>query len=368
MAKFKAFLKRKDVEISLKRYGIDALGAMAQGLFCTLLVGTILDTLGTQLGIGFLTKPLFEIGGVGYTIGKFASSMVGPGMAVAIGFALNAPPMVLFSLIPVGYATNVMGGAGGPLAVYVVAVIAAEFGKMVSKETKIDILVTPIVTILIGIGLAYFIASPIGKGAQSVGDLIKWATTQQPFIMGILVSVIVGIALTLPISSAAICAALGLTGLAGGAALAGCCANMVGFAVISFRENGWGGVVSQGLGTSMLQMGNIVRNPKTWIPAIAASAITGPVATCIFKLEMNGAAVSSGMGTCGLVGPIGVWTGWANPSAEALLGGAQAIVPTATDWIGLALVAVVLPAVLAWAFGAICRKLGWIKDGDLKLN
>ena len=367
MAKIKVFLKRKGVEVSLRRYGIDALGAMAQGLFCTLLVGTILDTLGTQLGIGFLAKQLVEINGVGYTIGKLASSMVGPGMAVAIGFALNAPPMVLFSLIPVGFATNAMGGAGGPLAVYVVAVIAAEFGKMVSKETKIDILVTPIVTILIGVGLAYFIAAPIGKGAMSVGTLIKWATTQQPFVMGILVSVIVGIALTLPISSAAICAALSLTGLAGGAALAGCCANMVGFAVISFRENGWGGVVSQGLGTSMLQMGNIVRNPKIWIPAIAASAITGPIATCIFKLQMNGAAVSSGMGTCGLVGPIGVWTGWANPSAEALLDGAAAIVPTAADWLGLALVCIVLPAILAWVFGKICRSLGWIKNGDLKL-
>ena len=261
-----------------------------------------------------------------------------------------------------------MGGAGGPLAVYVVAIIAAEFGKMVSKETKIDILVTPIVTILIGVGAAYFIAAPIGKGAMAVGALIKWATTQQPFVMGVLVSVIVGIALTLPISSAAICAALSLTGLAGGAALAGCCANMVGFAVVSFKENGWGGIVSQGLGTSMLQMGNIVRNPKIWIPAIAASAVTGPVATCLFKLEMNGAAVSSGMGTCGLVGPIGVWTGWSNPSAEALLDGAKAIAPTAVDWLGLALISIVLPAVLAWAFGVICRRLGWIKDGDMKLN
>ena len=357
MSKVKTFFKRKDIEVSLKRYGIDALGAMAQGLFCTLLVGTILDTLGTQLGIAFLATPLIEIGGTGYTIGKFASAMVGPAMAVAIGYALHAPAMVLFSLIPVGYATNVMGGAGGPLAVYVVAIIAAEFGKMVSKETKIDILVTPIVTILIGVGVAYFIAAPIGKGAMAVGALIKWATTQQPFVMGVLVSVIVGIALTLPISSAAICAAL-----------AGCCANMVGFAVVSFKENGWGGIVSQGLGTSMLQMGNIVRNPKIWIPAIAASAVTGPVATCLFKLEMNGAAVSSGMGTCGLVGPIGVWTGWSNPSAEALLDGAKAIAPTAVDWLGLALISIVLPAVLAWAFGVICRRLGWIKDGDMKLN
>ena len=368
MSGFKSFLKKKDVEVSMKRYGIDALGAMAQGLFCTLLVGTILNTLGTQLHIGFLTAQLIEIAGKAYTIGDFASAMVGPGMAVAIGFALNAPAMVLFSLIPVGYATNAMGGAGGPLAVYVVAVLAAEIGKLVSKETKIDILVTPIVTILAGIGIAYFIAAPIGKGAMAVGDFIKWATNLQPFLMGILVSVVVGIALTLPISSAAICAALSLTGLAGGAAVAGCCANMVGFAVISFKENGWGGVVSQGLGTSMLQMGNIVRNPKIWIPAIAASAVTGPVATCVFGLEMNGAAVSSGMGTCRLVGPIGVWTGWANPSAEALLDGAAAYSPAAMDWIGLALICVVLPAVLSWIFSRLCRRLGWIKDGDMKLE
>ncbi|MDO4815959.1 MAG: PTS sugar transporter subunit IIC [Bacillota bacterium] len=363
MSKFKSFLKRKDIEVSLKRYGIDALGAMAQGLFCTLLVGTILNTLGTQFDIGFLKAILIEIDGKGYTIGGFASAMVGPAMAVAIGYALNAPAMVLFSLIPVGFATNAIGGAGGPLAVYFIAVIAAEIGKMVSKETKIDILVTPIVTILAGVGLAWLIAAPIGKAAMYVGDIVMWATEQQPFIMGLVVAVVMGIALTLPISSAAICAAFSLTGLAGGAALAGCCANMVGFAVASFKENRWGGVVSQGLGTSMLQMGNIVKNPRIWIPAILTSAITGPVSTCLFKLEMNGAAVSSGMGTCGLVGPIGVWSGWSNP-----VNGAAAINPTATDWLGLALICIVLPAILAWLFGTVCRKLGWIKDGDMKLS
>lgn len=368
MSKVKAFFKRKDIEISLKRYGIDALGAMAQGLFCSLLVGTILNTIGTQFHIGFLTAQLIEIAGKGYTIGDFASAMVGPAMAVAIGYALKAPAMVLFSLIPVGYATNAIGGAGGPLAVYFIAVIATELGKMVSKETKIDILVTPIVTILAGVVLASYIAAPIGAAAMSIGSIVMWATTQQPFVMGVVVSVVVGIALTLPISSAAICAALLLTGLAGGAAVAGCCANMVGFAVLSFKENGWGGIVSQGLGTSMLQMGNIVRNPKIWIPAILTSAITGPIATCVFKLEMNGAPVSSGMGTCGLVGPIGVWTGWMSPSAEAAAAGATAITPTAFDWIGLLLICIVLPAVLSWFFGLICRKLGWIKEGDLKLN
>ena len=360
MSKFKAFLKRKDIEISLRRYGIDALGAMAQGLFCTLLVGTILKTIGEQFGLAFL---ITEIGETGFSIATFASAMVGPGMAVAIGYALHAPAMVLFSLIPIGYATNAIGGAGGPLAVYFVALIAAELGKMVSKETKVDILVTPIVTILAGIGLAWCIAAPIGRAAMYIGDIVMWATVQQPFVMGIVVSVVIGIALTLPISSAAICASIGLTGLAGGAALAGCCANMVGFAVLSFKENGWGGIVSQGLGTSMLQMGNIVKNPKIWIPAIVTSAITGPVSTCLFKLEMNGAAVSSGMGTCGLVGPIGVWSGWFNPT-----NGAAAISPTAMDWIGLALVSIVLPAVLCWILGILCRRLGWIKDGDLKLD
>jgi len=181
--------------------------------------------------------------------------------------------------------------------------------------------------------------------------------------MGILVSVFVGIALTLPISSAAICAALGLTGLAGGAAVAGCCAQMVGFAVMSFRENRWGGLLAQGIGTSMLQMGNIVRNPRIWIPPTLASAITGPLATCLFRLEMNGAAVSSGMGTCGMVGPIGVYSGWVADVAN----GAKAAI-TSMDWIGLALIAIVLPAVLTWVFGMILRKIGWIKENDLKLD
>ena len=372
MQRFRDFLKRKDIEISLRRYGIDALGAMAQGLFCSLLIGTILNTLGQQFHIGFLNTIIFTLGkgdaAVGYTIGGCASLMVGPAMAVAIGYALHAPAMVLFSLVPVGYATNAMGGAGGPLAVLVTTIVAAEFGKAVSKETKVDILVTPIVTILVGIGLAMLVAAPIGKGANWVGALIMWATEQQPFVLGILESVIVGIALTLPISSAAICAALSLTGLAGGAAVAGCCANMVGFAVLSFRENGWGGLVSQGLGTSMLQMGNIVRNPKIWIPAIVTSAITGPIATCVFKLQMNGAAVNSGMGTCGLCGPIGVWTGWVAPSEAAIANGAVAIQPGAMDWIGLIMVCFVLPAVICWAIGLLCRRLGWIREGDLKLD
>ena len=306
MNRFKAFLKRKDIEISLRRYGIDALGAMAQGLFCSLLIGTILNTLGSQTGVEIFS-----------TVGGYATAVSGPAMAVAIGYALKCPPLVLFSLAAVGWASNDLGGAGGPLAVLIIAIVAAELGKAVSKETPIDILVTPLVTIFTGVALAAAIAPPIGVGAGYVGDLIEWAMELQPFWMGILVSALVGIALTLPISSAAICQVLTLTGLSGGAALAGCCANMVGFAVMSFRENRWGGLISQGLGTSMLQMGNIVKNPLIWLPAIITSMITGP---------------------------------------------------TAMDWLGLVLICFVLPAVICWAFGLFFRRIGWIREGDLKLN
>ena len=349
----KEFLKRKNIEISAKRYGIDALGAMAHGLFCSLLIGTIFKTLGSQLGIQMFTD-----------IGTFASAVAGPAMAVAIGYALQAPPMVLYSLAAVGWATNSLGGAGGPLAVLIIAIIAAEFGKAVSKETKVDILVTPAVTVFVGIGLAMVIAAPIGVAANAFGQFIKNTTVLQPFFMGIVVSVLVGIALTLPISSAAICAAFTLTGLAGGAAVAGCCAQMVGCAVMSFRGNRWGGLVSQGLGTSMLQMPNIVRNPRIWIPPTLTSAITGPIATCIFKLQMNDPAggVNAGMGTCGMCGPIGVWTGWVNDVAT----GAKSAI-TSMDWIGMLLICIVLPAVLTWIFGLFFRKIGWIKEGDLKL-
>lgn len=352
MEKVRAFLKRKNIVISAHRYGIEALGAMAQGLFCSLLIGTILNTIGNQSGIA-----LFN------TVGGFASAMAGPAMAIAIGYALQAPPLVLFSLATVGHASNQLGGAGGPLAVLVIAVLAAEAGKAVFKETRIDILVTPLVTILVGVGLATWWAPAIGTAASSVGQIIMWATELQPLLMGSIVSVVVGIALTLPISSAAICAALGLTGLAGGAALAGCSAQMVGFAVLSFRDNNWGGFFAQSLGTSMLQMGNIVRNPRIWLPATLASAITGPVATVVFGLKQNGPAIASGMGTCGLVGPIGVYTGWI---ADIAAGSKAAIVTL--DWLALLTIVVILPALLTWAFGLYFRKIGWIRDGDLKLG
>ena len=352
MNKFKAFLKRKDIIFSAKRYGIDAMSAMAQGLFCSLLIGTIINTLGTQFGLPFLNE-----------IGGFATSMSGPAMACAIGYALKAPPLVLYSLLAVGASANSFGGAGGPLAVLFIAIIAAELGKAVSKETRIDLIVTPFVTIFSGVALSALTAPYIGAAANAVGQCIKDATVLHPFLMGIVVSVLVGIALTLPISSAAICRVFLLTGLAGGAAVAGCCAQMVGFAVMSFRENGVGGLLSQGIGTSMLQMGNIIKNPKIWIPPILTSAITGPLATCVFRLEMNGEAIASGMGTCGLVGQIGVYTGWVNDIAA---GTKTAI--TAMDWAGLILICFVLPAVLTWIFGQILRKIGWIKENDLKLD
>lgn len=336
-----------------KRYFIDAMGAMAQGLFASLLIGTIIGTVGDQFGIAILSQ-----------IASFAKAtpVVGAAMAVAIGYALNADPLVLFSLAAVGSAANDLGGAGGPLSVLVIAILACECGRFVSKKTKVDILVTPLVTISVGVVLSVLIAPYIGIAAKSVGNLIMWATELQPFLMGILVSLIIGLALTLPISSAAICAAFHLSGLAGGAAVAGCCAQMVGFAVMSFRENRWSGIVSQGLGTSMLQIGNIAKNPRIWIPPTLASMITGPIATCVFKLQMNGAEIASGMGTCGLVGPIGVYTGWVNDVAS----GAKAAI-TPMDWIGLLLICFILPGVLSWLFGLLLRRIGWIKEGDLKL-
>ena len=346
-----AFLERKDIEITFQRYAIDALSAMAQGLFASLLIGTILTTIGDLSHLAAFNQ-----------IGTFAKSVAGPAMAIAIGYALRTPPLVLFSLAAVGYAANDVGGAGGPLAVLVIAIVASELGKAVSKETKVDIIVTPAVTILGGCGLALVAAPWIGALASSVGGFIMWATELQPFFMGIIVSVVIGIALTLPISSAAICAALGLTGLAGGAALAGCCAQMIGFATMSFRENRWGGLLSQGLGTSMLQMGNIVKKPLVWLPPIIASAVTGPLATCVFQLAQNGPTVASGMGTCGLVGPIGVYTGW----VAGMEAGAAA--PGLLDWAGLALICLVLPALISGGVCALMRKAGLIAEGDLKLE
>ncbi len=364
---FLRFLARKDIVFSAKRYGIDALGAMALGLFGSLLIATIFNAIGLIPPLAFFK-----------TIGGYGAQAAGPAMAVAIAFALKAPPLVMYSSALVGLIANSQGGAGGPLAVLLIAVVAVECGKAVSKETKVDILVTPFVTVFVGGVLAILVAPHIGTAVGFIGKFIGWATFLQPFLMGVVISVVVGVALTLPISSAAICAAIGLSGvaalasgtmtpdqvhgvaLAGGAAVAGCCAQMVGFAVISFKENGWGGLVSQGLGTSMLQMPNIIRNPRIWIPATLASAITGPLATCVFKLQMYGAAINSGMGTCGLLGPIGIVLGWFDKAYPASVG--------AFDWIGLLLVCFVLPALLSLGFATLLRRIGWIKENDMKLD
>lgn len=349
MSAVAAYMARKDVKISAKRYGIDALSAMAQGLFASLLMGTILNTLGTLFAMPVLTQ-----------IGTFATAVKGPAMAAAIGMSLAAPNLVLFSLLAVGYAADALGGAGGPLAVYFVAVIACECGKLVSKETKVDILVTPFVTICIGSLLSIALAPSIGSASIWLGNLIMWATELQPFLMGIIVSALMGIFLTLPISSAAICAALSLTGLAGGAALAGCCTQMIGFAVMSFAVNKWSGLVAQGLGTSMLQMGNILRKPVIWLPTILASMIIGPVATCLFHLEMNGPAISSGMGTCGLVGQIGVVTGWMEQGSLASVGW--------FGWTALIVISFVLPAAVTYLIHKSFLKAGLYTEDDLKLD
>lgn len=354
-AKITSFLKAK-----AKLYFIDAMGAMALGLFSSLLICTIFNALGMIPGLDFLKN-----------IGTCGGAVSGPAMAVAIAVAMKASPLVVYTCAAVGYLANTNGGAGGPLAVLLIAIIAAEFGMLVSKKTKVDILVTPFVTLFVGGVLSIFCAPYIGKLVGLISEFIGFATQQEPLLMGIIVSVVVGMALTLPISSAAICASLGLTGmglaanyeglaLAGGAAVAGCCAQMVGFAVMSFKENKWGGLVSQGIGTSMLQMPNIIRNPRIWIPTILTSAVTGPLATCVFCMQMYGPAINSGMGTCGLLGPIGIILGWFGGEYSATVGW--------FDWLGVILICFFIPAVLSLLISELLYKIKWIKPGDLKLE
>ena len=370
-----SFLKRKNVIISFKRYGIDAMGAMALGLFASLLIGTIINTIGQNICPGsFVSEKLLEIGG-------YATSVTGAAMALAIGYALQAPPLVMYSLCAVGAACNAIGGSGGPLAVFFVAVLTCEIGKLVSKETKIDIIVTPAVTVIVGVVLAMLLAPVCKNICNALGAFIGWATDLRPFWMGMIISVVVGIVLTLPISSAAICAAVGISGgavlagltdgsvtveiwnglaLAGGAATAGCCAHMLGFAILSFPDNGIGGFVAQGLGTSMLQVPNLMKKPVLWLPPVITSAITGPITTCVFHMRNNGPAISSGMGTSGLVGPIGVVTGWAQMPEGYQTG--------AFEWAGMILICFVLPLVITWVIGKIFRAKGIIKPGDLKID
>ncbi len=353
MSKIRSFLERKQIKLSAKLYFVDAMGAMALGLFSTLLIGTILSTIGSEFGIAFLN----EIAAIAKN-----GSVVGAAIGVAVAYTLKAPPLVLFSSAVTGAAGYLLGASvmtpsgamaytAGPAGSFLVVLIACEIGKTVSKETKVDILVTPTVTILSGFALAKLICPAVAYLMYYLGYFINTTTEMHPFIMGVIVAVVVGIILTLPISSAAICAMIGISGLAGGAATAGCCAQMVGFAVISFRENGVGGLVAQGLGTSMLQMGNICKKPQIWIAPTVASAICGPIATVIFKLNCTG--VSAGMGTCGLVGPIGILS---------------ATEGSAMTYIGILVTCIIAPAIVAFVCNEILRSTGLVKTGDMQLS
>ena len=362
-----------------RRYFVDAMGAMALGLFASLLIGTIFDTLGNYIPWDALKD-----------IATYAKSATGAAIGVAIAWKLGAHPLVMFTSAGVGALGNAMGAvisnnalvqwaatasdgeaghifySAGPAGAFFAVILAVEIGMLVSKRTPVDILVTPVVTLLAGFAGAWVFAPLVSYLMYFLGIFIASTTTLYPLFMGVIVSVVVGMILTLPISSAAICAMIfsqaaidvaasngtldGLL-LAGGAAAVGCCAQMVGFAVSSFRENKWGGLVSQGLGTSMLQMGNICRWPLIWLPPTLAAAITGPLSTMVFKLHCNG--VAAGMGTCGMVGPIGVI---ASTEHSTLM------------WVGLVLCCLVLPAVLSLIFSEIMRALGWIREGDMKLT
>ncbi len=341
-SKFKSFLKRKNIEISVQAYLINALGLMTQGLFASLLIGTILRTIGIKFNIPFLSETIWPI----------AQQMTGAAIGVSVAYGLKSPALVLFASAITGTAGSALGG---PAGAFIASLIGAEFGKMISKETKIDIILTPAVTIIVGVLVGSAVGPAIGAFMTATGKLIMYATTLQPFLMGILVAVIVGMVLTLPISSAALCMMLSLSGIAAGAATAGCCAQMVGFAVMSYRENGWGGIAAQGIGTSMLQVPNIVRNWKIWIPTILVSVITGPMATMIFMMENS--PIGSGMGTSGFVGIIET----VNTMSAAGKGGAMM-------WVGILLLYIIIPAVLTPIFSNFMRKKGWIKENDLKLN
>ena len=347
-----------------KKYFIDAMSAMALGLFASLLIGTIFGTIGTYLGPSYISNETVNIiGGFFSEMKTFAQGASGMAIGVAIAYSLKADPLVMFSCAAVGSLSYSLGAnilldngnsityTAGPAGAYVAAIVAVEIGMLVSKKTRVDILVTPTVTIIAGYALAKIICPAVAYVMYYLGDFINTATEMQPFLMGIIISVVVGIILTLPISSAAICAMIGISGIAGGAAVAGCCAQMIGFAVISFADNGWGGFFAQGLGTSMLQMSNIIKKPAIWIPPTLAAAVTGPVSTLVFKLECTG--VSAGMGTCGLVGPLGVLSD---------MGGG-------TDmWFGILIVCFVLPAILSYVFYFIMKKMKFIKNGDMKLQ
>ncbi|WP_243386016.1 PTS transporter subunit IIC [Bacillus kexueae] len=334
----KDFLKKKGVSLSPKVYFIDALSYMALGLFASLIIGLIIKTIGQQ--VEFLS-PLIEMG-------TLAMGLMGPAIGAAIAYGLQAPPLVLFSAIICGAAGATLGGPAGS---YVAALLATEVGKLVSKETKVDIIVTPFVTISVGYIVANFVGPYIASFMTGFGDVVMWATEQRPLLMGVLVAILMGLALTAPISSAAIALMLDLHGVAAGAATIGCSAQMIGFAVSSYRENGFGGLIAQGLGTSMLQVPNIVRNPFVLIPPTVAGALLAPFGTMVF--DMTNVAAGAGMGTSGLVGQIMTFTsmGFSMNTFWAVLG---------LHFIG--------PAVISLVLSEWMRKKGYIQFGDMKIH
>ncbi|MCL2792383.1 MAG: PTS sugar transporter subunit IIC [Spirochaetaceae bacterium] len=332
------FLHRKNVVISVRRYFIDAMGAMALGLFSSLLVGMIVQTAGNLSGVQFLVD-----------FGQVAIKAMGPAICIAVAYGLQAPPLVIFSSVAVGIAA--VGAGGGPAGCYLAAVVAAECGKLVSKETKLDIIVTPVTTLFAGVAVAIFVGPHIGSFMTWLGSVIEMATNMQPIPMGLTVAVLMGLTLTSPISSAAIAMMLGLSGLAAGAATAGCAAQMIGFAVISYRDNGISGLAAQGLGTSMLQIPNVVRNPLILIPPTVAGAILGMLSTTL--VPMQNVPEGAGMGTCGLVGQIG--------TVSAMGFSGEVIIK-------IVFMHFILPAVISFVVYTFMRKKGLIKDGDMKLN
>lgn len=340
--KYKSFLKKKNIELSVQRYLIDALSYMALGLFSSLIIGSIINIIGQKFGIVLFTDTIWPV----------AREMTGPAIGIAIAYGLKAPPLVIFASTLTG---AVGAKVGGPVGAFFAAVIGAEIGKLVSKETKIDIIITPAVTILVGTIVGNLVGPSVSSIMVGFGQAIMYATELHPVPMGIIVSVLMGIALTLPISSAAIGIMLGLSGIASGAATIGCSSQMIGFAVIGFKENGWGGFFAQGLGTSMLQMPNIIKNWKIWIPPIITSALLGPLGTTLYKMENT--AIGSGMGTSGLVGQIGTISAMEKSGKGGI-----------SMYMAIVLLHFVLPITLNLIIATYMRKKKFIKDGDLKLD
>lgn len=342
---------------------IEGLSGMATGLFATLIIGTIIQQVGTLIP--------GTTGNLLYVIGKMAASITGVGIGCGVAVRFKESPLVVMSAATCGmvgaFASKIMAGSvlvdgnvlyagpGEPLGAYVAALAGVYVGRLISGKTKVDILITPLLSILAGSMVGFLIGPPISRFMNFIGELINVSTQQQPFIMGMLVSVIMGMTLTLPISSAALGIILNLSGLAAGAATVGCCANMVGFAVASYRENKVNGLLAQGLGTSMLQIANIVKKPIIWLPAILTSAILGPLSTLVFHMTNN--ATGSGMGTAGLVGQI---TTFQTMTAE---GGEPALV-----FVKILIIQIILPAILSLSISNFMRKKGWIRTGDMRLN